>query len=317
MYRASFIVMFVLAAALAFALPIPMKYVWTMSEGCRSASFPAAFLAYCQNPSFASYEHAALFYGLEPDMVENLRRAEVVFVGDSELLIGFSEANVEKFFADRGIRYFLLGFGYGESSEFALAVLKKYALKPKIMVLNIDPFFRHFRSAPALDVLAGGIESHVRGLEKKLSQELHHWTCENFPTRCAHAYASIYRSVATGRWYWHDTLAPPDLSHPFQSSPPPDPKLVADAGAIGEAFLADLGLDRRCIVLTGVPTPEYDTAFFADTLAARLGTPAINATAEGLATIDRGHLNAASAERWSAAFLAKAEPVIRGCLERR
>src|SRR5690349_12349517 len=195
MYRASFVLIFVLAGAIAFILLLPMKRVWTMSEGCRSVSVPATFLAYCQNPSFASYEHAALFYGLEPDMVENLRRADVVFVGDSELLIGFSEANVEKFFADRGIRYFLLGFGYGESSEFALAVLKKYALKPKVMVLNIDPFFRHFRSAPALDVLEGGIESHVRGLEKKLSQELHRWTCENFPTRCAHAYASIYRSV--------------------------------------------------------------------------------------------------------------------------
>jgi hypothetical protein len=317
MYRPSFILKFLLTGAVAFSMLLPMKRVWTMSEGCRSGSFPAAFLAYCQNPSFASYEHAAVFYGFEPDMVDNLRRADVIFVGDSELLIGFSEANVEKFFADRGIRYFLLGFGYGESSEFAFAVLKKYAIKPKVMVLNIDPFFRHFRSAPALDVLAGGIESHVRGLEKKLSQALHNWTCRTFPARCAHGYPAIYRSAVTGRWYWHDTLAPPDLAHPFQTSPPPDPKLVADAGEIGEAFLADLGLDRQCIILTGVPTPEYDTASFADTLAGRLGTPAINAAAEGLATIDRGHLNAASAERWSTAFLAKADRVIRNCLERR
>jgi hypothetical protein len=101
-----------------------------------------------------------------------------------------------------------------------------------------------------------------------------------------------------------------------QSSPPPDPKLVADAMSIGEAFLAELGVDRQCIILTGVPTPEYDTASFADTLAARLGTRSVNAVAEGLATIDRGHLNATSAERWSTAFLAKAEPVIRDCLDR-
>jgi hypothetical protein len=232
------------------------------------------------------------------------------------LLIGFSEANVETFFASHGIRYFLLGFGYGESSEFALTVLKKYALKPRVMVLNIDPFFRHFRSAPAMDVLDGGIESHVRGLEKKFSQELHNWTCQNFPARCAGTFASVYRSRLTGRWYWHDTLAPPSLAYPFQSSPPPDPKLVADAMSIGEAFLAELGVDRQCIILTGVPTPEYDTASFADTLAARLGTRAVNAVAEGLATIDRGHLNATSAERWSTAFLAKAEPVIRDCLDR-
>ena len=317
MYRASFILKFVVTAVLAFALPLPMKHVWTMSEGCRSASVSASFLAYCQNPSFASYEHAAVFYGLEPAMVENLRRADVVFVGDSELLIGFSEANVEAFFASRGIRYFLLGFGYGESSEFAFAVLKKYAIKPKVMVLNIDPFFRHFRSAPATDVLDGGIESHVRGLEKKLSQELHTWTCQNFPARCTGTFASIYRSPLTGRWYWHDTLAPPDLAYPFQSSPPPPSTLVTDATSIGETFLAELGLDRQCIILTGVPTPEYDTAFFADTLAARLGTRSVNAAAEGLATIDRGHLNAASADRWSTAFLAKAEPVIRGCLNQR
>jgi hypothetical protein len=317
MYRASFILTFVLTGAVAFALLLPMKRVWTMSEGCRSTSIPATFLAYCQNPSFASYEHAAVFYGLEPAMVENLRRADVVFVGDSELLIGFSEANVEEFFARRGIRYFLLGFGYGESSEFASAVLKKYAIKPKVMVLNIDPFFRHFRSAPALDVLGGGIESHARGIEKKLSQELHNWTCQNFPARCAGTFASIYRSPLTGRWYWHDTLAPPTLAYPFQSSPPPDPKLVADAISIGETFLAEVGLDRQCLILTGVPTPEYDTAFFADTLAARLGTRSVNVSAEGLATIDRGHLNAASAERWSAAFLTKAEPVVRGCLDRR
>jgi hypothetical protein len=317
MYRASFVLIFVLAGAIAFILLLPMKRVWTMSEGCRSVSVPATFLAYCQNPSFASYEHAAVFYGLEPAMVESLRRADVVFAGDSELLIGFSEANVEAFFAKHDIRYFLLGFGYGESSDFAFAVLKKYAVKPKVMVVNIDPFFRHFRSPPALDVLDGGIESHVRGLEKKFSQELHHWTCQNFPARCAGTFASIYRSPLTGRWHWHDTLASPTLAYPFQSAPPPDPKLVADAISIGETFIAELDLDRQCIILTGVPTPEYDTALFASTLAARLGTRSVNAAAEGLATIDRGHLNAASAERWSTAFLAKAEPVIRDCLGRR
>jgi hypothetical protein len=89
---------------------------------------------------------------------------------------------------------------------------------------------------------------------------------------------------------------------------------LAEARELGEKFLDALGLDRQCVILTGVPNSIVDSPAIAGTLAALLKTRSILPATDGLATLDSVHLNFASAERWSGLFVHAMTPVLQKCL---
>src|SRR5262245_17401402 len=77
------------------------------------------FLAYCRSLGYVDYEHGALYYGIEPKVRESIRVAQVLFLGSSRLQAAFAANAARKYFRARGIRHFVMGFGYGEASPFA------------------------------------------------------------------------------------------------------------------------------------------------------------------------------------------------------
>lgn len=83
---------------------------------------------------------------------------------------------------------------------------------------------------------------------------------------------------------------------------------------LGEKFLAQLPVDRSCVILTIVPTVETKRAE-AMAIAAKLGHDLLAPQVDGLRTFDGSHLDEASGERWSAAFLREAGPRIRKCVD--
>ena len=101
------------------------------------------FLAFCAAPSFGDFEHGAYYYDLVPAAVTHLRAADVLFLGSSRAQFALSTNSVRRYFADRGIRPYLLGFGYNEGGGFALSIILKHRLKPKAIVVLADPFFRN------------------------------------------------------------------------------------------------------------------------------------------------------------------------------
>ena len=103
--------------------------------GCRHTDAPGAFLAYCDTPSFGYYEHGAYYFGLEPEAVDRLKRAEVVFLGNSHAQFAFSTDEVESYFAKRTVPIYLLGLPYGEQGRFPLRLIEKYQLRPKLLVI--------------------------------------------------------------------------------------------------------------------------------------------------------------------------------------
>jgi hypothetical protein len=40
-----------------------------------------------------------------------------------------------------GIRYFVMGFGYGDVSTFEQPVMERSGTLPRVIVINADPFF--------------------------------------------------------------------------------------------------------------------------------------------------------------------------------
>jgi hypothetical protein len=72
-------------------------------------------------------------------------------------------------------------------------------------------------------------------------------------------------------------------------------------------------VDRSCVIFTIVPTVETKRAE-ASAIAAKVGQELLSPQVDGLSTFDGSHLDEASAERWSKAFLQEVGPRIRACV---
>jgi hypothetical protein len=92
--------------------------------------------------------------------------------------------------------------------------------------------------------------------------------------------------------------------------PPPDrswyPKYTANA----REFLSQLGVRPDCVVFTLVPNNMQDESV-ARMLAQKIGATFIAPHFQGIVTVDTMHLSKPSAMRWTPAFLAGLEPVLR------
>jgi hypothetical protein len=283
---------------------------------CKSSKYREGdFLAYCQSKQYGDYEHGALYYGLEPGVHDSIRNAKVIFLGTSTTQAAFSTQAVRAYFNKIGMPFFVMGFGYGEVSPFALAVLKRSRAAPQVLVISADPFFFDRPvSEPALETLAGKPDFVWRLTMKMMFQRVHRVLCAMAPFICSESMPSIFRSARDGQWNWIGpyvaertipialirNAVPPERLEPWRQS--------------GERFLDEVGMDRRCVVLTGIPSPIASSIGIAQALAAALGTSSIFPPADSLATVDGGHLNLASAERWSGQFLDALTPILRDCL---
>ena len=71
-----------------------------------------------------------------------MKKADVLFLGNSRALFAFSSDAIANFFGKGKLRYYVLAFGTGETSQFAGALIRRYDLHPKVLVINADPFFQ-------------------------------------------------------------------------------------------------------------------------------------------------------------------------------
>jgi hypothetical protein len=283
-------------------------------SSCRFLDRPGTYLSYCNNIAFSDYEHPAYFLPSEPGAIAALQRADVVMLGSSRMQVGFSTVSVDRYFTQNEIRYHLLGFGYTEASAFPLLLLDKYQVKPRIVIINTDPFFTTEMSAIATDLVSNRYAAIAEAHKKKLFSHVVSVFCW-VPGICTAEKGTIYRSVETGQWIWQDLLMP--RSRPVKTIPAERP---AGLGAMvqwterASEILDKLQIDRKCVILTGIPNPTFDAEAIATEIGGRLGVPFVVPRLDGLTTPDDSHLSAESAERWSAAFLKQSEPIFDRCI---
>jgi hypothetical protein len=275
------------------------------------------YMAYCDNGSDAHYDQAAFIYDFERGVRPSLDSANVIFFGSSHMQVAMSTDALETFEkSNPAVRPYLMGFGYFEQDIFAAAVIRELRPAPKIVVINADPFFSASVSAGARRLLENpGIERANAG-EKKIWHSFGHARCADggrsaaARLQCGTA-STIYRSRTDGRWIFNgprafkDTLPTPTFS--------PDSTEFAGYAVNAERFLKAFAIDRKCVVITLVPEGAVPEAL-ARRIADRIGATFIAPQLTGLGSPDDSHLDSASAERWSAAFLALLEPVLKRCL---
>jgi hypothetical protein len=314
-------VFFALVAALAVASIAARELVPTLqgkAQTIAQAERPPDGDHYLASDVAASVDHHVFYFGLDPVVQEHVRAADVLFLGNSRLMSALRPAVLRPFFASRGLEYYVMAFGFREGDAFPFALLRKFDLRPKLVVVNADGFFGAALS-PWADVVQRDTAFAARKFrwESEAAHEVRrvvHQVVPNwfrllgFPGLAAPRGTISYRSRRDGTselspWpEGGEVITEPDLA---------GPRLGRDERDAAVNFKAELDARGSALVLTFVPTPEPMAGGGPARFADLLGVPLVAPTIVGATSYDHSHLTEASAHDWSKAFVAALDPLLR------
>ena len=276
--------------------------------GCPAAYAGVAYLSDCNTSSYGDYDHGAFWFGLAPDVQRDAGQARVLFLGNSRIQFGMSTPGTVRWFNERSIPFYTMGFSHYESVTFVTPVLERVKPQARAYVINADRFFAEWLS-PASNRVVNERDARGRYEEKRFWQWLHKPLCSTLSVLCGHEFA-LYRADANGIWL--SAGAKPDARVGVADGPASDVEKWPHFVELAQRFVGQLPVDRGCVVLTIVPYGKTKRAE-AMAIAQALGTPFIAPQIEGLTTFDGSHLDSRSAALWSAAFLDAAGPLLERC----
>ncbi len=275
---------------------------------------------------YVSYEdfgidHYILYHGLD-ESIRYAREADVLFLGNSQASFGFPKTVLKQGELETGLRFYNLAFGYGEGSKFALALIEKHDLRPRIVVVNAGFFDeRRFFMPRASEFGEKAMESSRweawktiwewkltwRVRHFRLMEQLPDWRVLRPPFGMWSPRFIICRSISSGPWHAHrENLRPVPVGtgtipvDAYRESEAIDDRTLSIAWEFKRA-LAERGTD---MVLTVVPSPVYwSQRHQVASLAAAMKVPFISPTVTGLMTRDGAHLDDESAQRFGVRFL--------------
>ena len=284
-------------------------------NGCRLSPSPEYFVSSCSSGKLGDYEHDAFWFGTEPAAISSLKEADVIFTGSSRTMFAFSTDEIRTYFTSRGIRYFNAAFGYEEQQSFFMGLARKWNLRPRVLVIGVDPYFDERISQPADLAMHRHLEI-IAALAKRTSLQLHPLMCGYGLSDC-HSTPTAFRSNRDGFFVWRDILMPDREIPRIHSDKLRDFQVNVPLAAIeANTFLASVGMPSTCVVL--VPMPTHDIWLKPDPvkqLSEAIGSKYIDADTGGdLSFVDNMHLSFESAKRFSTQFL-KAFDLVKGdCL---
>jgi hypothetical protein len=301
---ASYVVILLVVVAASLAIKVRFRGVFA----CPASYGSVAYLSDCNASGYGDYDHGAFWFELEPRAERAAREAKVLLLGNSRGQFAFSTPVTARWFGDRSIPFYALGFSHYESVTFVTPVLARVQPHASAYVINADRFFAEWLS-PASHRIVYERDARARYDEKKFWQQLHKPICGALPSLCGEDLA-VYRNVANGMWFTSGVL--PNTPSGVSDGTPSDVARWPHYVDLAREFIDSLKVDRQCVVLTIVPTVDTKRAE-AQAIAEALGVSFIAPQLDGLTTFDGSHLNVESAARWSAAFLAAAGPALERC----
>ena len=242
-----------------------------------------------------------LYHGLG-DSIEHARAADILFIGNSRTQLGIREEFIVPLAQQHGLKVFSLGSGHAERVGFAMEVIKKHDLRPKVVViLGGSHVYHHSYS----DVAKAAIELTRWDAQKLWLETALSW---NFRYRLhrivpklgllGHGISSgyiMYRSEVTG--WWKPARA---LGGRFKTSYSEKPAKYRRALKV--ATRVQRQLQRRgSLLVTGV-VPYRNTDYrHLELLKEKLDIPFVHPGLQ-LETADGSHLNYHSARQYTHAF---------------
>ncbi len=260
-------------------------------------------------------DHHVHYFGLDRRAVDALQKAEVLFLGNSRLMFALRPRVLDAYFESRGLRYYVMGFGFREGDLFPMEILRRFDLRPRLVVVNADGFFGRDLSEWATEVMD---DNRFEAIKLQWENETAHDV-----RRAAHRFVP----------HWFDLFERPGLADgdefiayrsrrngTWRVSPWPDGDHAVPMGVPGGAaapwmieaarrFKDEIEDRGGQLVLTFVPTSAPETREAGD-VAKALDVPLAVPMVDGLTSHDESHLTEDSATIWSERFVQALDPFI-------
>lgn len=263
-------------------------------------------------------DHHVLFFGLDPEALAHLRAADVLFLGNSRLMFALRPAVLRPAFEALGLSYYALGFGFREGDRFPLAIIRRFDLRPRLVVVNVDGFFGGGLSAWA-EVVNRDTQFAARKLrwEAEVAHSVRrkvHVVAPNWlglfgrPGLGQARELNTYRSRLDGTWQ----LSPwPSATGTFLPPRSPGAELSRGEVAAARAFKAEMDARGIRVVLTRVPAPEPAPGGAPERFARLLDVPLVEVAPPAMTSGDNSHLDEPSAHDWSRMLMPALAPYLR------
>jgi hypothetical protein len=264
------------------------------------------------------YDHLAYYRG-RPDILKSLSEADVVFLGNSRLMLGLSQEALRPFFRERGIRYHVMGFSWAEENRYPELIMNTFQIWPKLVVVNADSFFAGHLSTFARKIInADDFGRAKMEFEGRVSSDVGYLLHGLLPNFARYGMGTrrrliIYRSRYDGTWLWPWEQVPPSARFPI---PPRHGDVAGVADEIKEArrFKADLDRHGSKLVLMLVPNTVASRERV-ERIAKDLGVPLIAPTLKRPETFDGSHLTKECANEFAELVLRELDPILKQSLD--
>jgi hypothetical protein len=250
-------------------------------------------------------DHHVLYHGIDAEAIANLKQADVLFVGTSRMMFALRSRVIRPWADAHGLRYYALGFGFREGDTWALELIKKYDLRPRIVVVNVDGFFGRPLSEWAErvrnDTPFGARKLFWEGELGHETRRIVHRVIPNWIDlygRPGFPFGNefiAYRSRRDGIWAISPWPKPTMPAHAADYGPSPVGPRIGDPA---RAFKAEMDRRGTRMIVTYVPTPD-DAGGNPVALGAILNVPVVGMDVDGLTSHDGSHLSEESAVFWS------------------
>lgn len=246
--------------------------------------------------------HIALYHNIGPS-IEHARQADILIFGNSRQQTGLREEVIAEEARRLGLKAFTIATGHADKTEFALAIIRKHDLRPRVVIASGGPF-----------VFTGGLSpwaQEVMGMSRwdawKLFQErsagwwlqsrLHRYLprLDFFHTGPVYPWIH-YRSWMTG--WWRNALEPPGR---FPVTELPERDSYQHTLPLARELKRELDSRNALLVLTMVPYTGTRSGHLAY-LSRELGAPYVLPSFENLYTADGSHLDRESGLQISREF---------------
>ncbi|HEX2584931.1 MAG TPA: hypothetical protein VHL14_07360, partial [Steroidobacteraceae bacterium] len=279
-----------------------------------------AWMAYCNSDRYGVYDVEAVWFEIEQDVADGIRRAKVLTLSDSHLQNALSLGGASEWFSSHHYPVYMLGLPTAESG-FGERLVDKFDPHPAVVIFDASPYFTGKMGRFEQILLDDPEGEHRRVSSLHEYQAFHSDFCSRWEWICGRNF-SYFRSREDGHWIFPEQsehfligkAGIPNDATRFATSVRPEElsERYPDYLNTAREFIRKLGLPAGCIVITAVPS-EAPKENFARYLANNLGLTLVDPDLKDLSTFDRSHLTPESSVRWTQAFLEKLEPVLERC----
>jgi hypothetical protein len=306
-------------ALLMFLLGLVPLSAWSASEDARHPEWrvgtiyardlplPGKTEFLSQDPDLLDYD--VYYHGLH-DWAQYARRTDVIFTGNSRAMYAFHREAVRPVFERLGLTYYNLAFA-GGADVFPLAIIRRFDLHPKVLVVNVHGFF-------ANDPARWGTATMQRDWfgawqlvwEREMSWIVRrrlHAVLPHLPTLIVHRKSEqvIYRRIDDGTWRWVMPIIEPK---PIGGIPERHTDDAAENAGVDRwssimasnapDFIKSMEERGTAVVLVYVPWSDQVGYYSALSIAKQLGKPLVVAWPDGLVGAVGSHLGEESARRY-------------------